>query len=72
MLFYAKERIGDDARNRGFGLVSCSRDLVSLRGTLQAQCAGDWCYRRGTLQTQMPNEATDGLAPSVLDVFREQ
>ena len=36
-----------------------------LRGILQAQRAEDWCSRRGTLQTQMPNEATDGLAPSV-------
>ena len=40
-----------------------------LRGTLQAQSAEDWCSQRGTLQTQMPNEATDGLAPSVLDSF---
>ena len=40
-----------------------------LRGTLQAQRAMDWCSQRGTLQTQMLNEATDGLAPSVLDSF---
>ena len=40
-----------------------------MRGTLQAQRAEDWCSQRGTLQTQMPNEATDGLAPSVLYSF---
>ena len=40
-----------------------------LRGTLQAQRAEDWCSQRGVLQTQMSNEATDGLAPSVLDSF---
>ena len=39
------------------------------RGTLQALRAEDWCSQTGTLQTQMPNEATDGLAPSVLDSF---
>ena len=40
-----------------------------MRGTLQAQRAEDWCSQRGTLQTQMSNEATDGLAPSVFDYF---
>ena len=40
-----------------------------LRGTLQTQRAEDWCSQRGTLQTQVPNETTDGLAPSVLDSF---
>ena len=40
-----------------------------LRGTLRGQRAEDWCSQRGTLQTQMSNEATDGLAPSVLDSF---
>ena len=40
-----------------------------LRATLQAQSAEYWCSQRGALQTQMPNEATDGLAPSVLDSF---
>ena len=40
-----------------------------LRGTLQAQRAEDWCAQRETLQTQLSNEATDGLAPSVLDSF---
>ena len=40
-----------------------------LRGTLHAQRTEDWCSQRGTLQTQMPNEATDGLAPLVLDSF---
>ena len=64
---YVKERRGHDARNRGFGLASCSRSLVFLRWTLQAHRAEDWCSQRRTLQTQMPNEATDGLAPSVLD-----
>ena len=38
-------------------------------GALQTQRAEDWCSQRRTLQTQMPNEATDGLAPSVLDSF---
>ena len=69
LLVYAKERRGHDARNRGFGLASCPRGVVFLRGTLQAQRAEDWCFQRGTLQTQMPNEATDGLAPSLLDSF---
>ena len=40
-----------------------------LRGTLQAQSAEDWCSQKETLQTQMSNEATDGLATSVLDSF---
>ena len=40
-----------------------------LRGTLQTPSAEDWCSQTGTLQTQMSNEATDGLAPSVLDYF---
>ena len=57
-------------RNRWFGCASCSRDLVFLDGgTLQAESAENWCSQRGTLQTTMPNEATDGLAPSVLDYF---
>ena len=56
-------------RKRGFGLASCSRGLVFLRETLQVQSAEDWCSQRETLQTQMPNEATDGLAPSVSDSF---
>ena len=64
---YAEERRGHDARNRGFELASCFRSLVFLRGTLQAQSAEDWCSQRSTLQTQMSNEATDGLAPSMLD-----
>ena len=69
MRLYAKKRRGHNARNRGFELASCSQSLVFLRGTLQAQRAEDWCSQRGTLQTQMPNEATDGLAPSLLDSF---
>ena len=64
---YAKERRGHNSRNRGFGLALCSRGLVFLNRTLQAQNADDWCSQRGTLQTQMSNKATDGLAPSVLD-----
>ena len=43
-----------------------------LRGTLQAQRAEDWCSQRGTLQTQMPHDATDGLATSVWTLFRVQ
>ena len=69
MRLYAKERKGHDARNRGFALASCSRGLVLLTGALQTQRAEDWCSQRGTLETQVPNEATDGLAPSVLDSF---
>ena len=49
--------------------MSCSQGLVFLRGTLQAKSAEDWCSQRETLQTQMPNEATDGLAPSVSNSF---
>ena len=71
MRLYAKERRGHAARNGGFGLASCSRALVSLRGTLQAQRAEDWCSQRGILQTQTSNEATDGLAPSVLVSFSD-
>ena len=66
---FAKERRGHDARNRGFGPASCSRDLVFLRGTLLARRAEDWCSQRAALQTQMPNEATDGLAPSGFGLF---
>ena len=40
-----------------------------LRGALQALGAEDWFSQNWTLQTQMPNEATEGLAPSVLDSF---
>ena len=68
LAIYAKERGGHDARNCGLGFASCSRGLVFLRG-LQAQSAEDWSSWRGTLQTQMPNWATDGLAPSVLGSF---
>ena len=64
---YAKERRSHDARNRGFGLASCSRGLVFLRGTVQVQRAEDWFSQKETLKTKTPNEATDGLAPSVLD-----
>ena len=43
-----------------------------LRETLQAERAEDWCSQRGTLRTQMSNEATDGLAPSIFAIFRVQ
>ena len=69
---HAEEQRGHDARNRGFGLGSCCRGLVFPRETLQAQSAEDWCdwcSHRGTLQTQRPNEATDGLEPSVSGSF---
>ena len=69
MRLYAKKRRDHDARNRGFGLASCSRGLVFLRGTLQAHIPEDWCCQREALQTQMPNGATDGVAPSVSDSF---
>ena len=46
--------------------------MVFLRGTLQVHRAEDWCSQRGTLQTQMSNEATDGLATSLLDSFQVQ
>ena len=32
MRFYVKERRGHDARNRGFGVVLCSRGLVFPQG----------------------------------------
>ena len=64
-----KERSDHDARNCGFGLASCSRSLVFLKRSIQAQRAEDRCSQRKTLQTKMPNEITDGLAPSVLDSF---
>ena len=60
---------GHDASSGGFGLASCSRGLVFLRGTLQAQRAEGWCSQKRTLQTQMSNEDTDGLAPSLLDYY---
>ena len=40
-----------------------------LRGTIQAQSAEDWCSQRGALKTPMYDDATDGLAPPVLDYF---
>ena len=43
----------------------CSRN-----GILQAQRAQDWCFPKETLQTQISNEATEGLAPSVFAIFR--
>ena len=41
----------------------------SQTGMLQAQSAEGWCSHREILQTQTPNEATNGLAPSVSDSF---
>ena len=35
--------------------------------TLQARRAEAWCSRTGTLQAQIPNTASDGLAPSAFD-----
>ena len=52
-----------------FGLASCFGGLVFLREKLPVQSPEDWCSQWGALQTQMSNEATDGLAPSVLDSF---
>ena len=40
-----------------------------VRETRQAQKAEDWCSQIETLRTQMSNEATDGLAPSVFAIF---
>ena len=36
-------------------------------GTLQARTAEAWCSRTETLQAQIPNTASDGLAPSAFD-----
>ena len=36
-------------------------------GTLHARTAVAWCSRTETLQAQIPNTASDGLAPSVFD-----
>ena len=58
----ARETVGSDSRR-------APEAWCSGKGTLQAQRAEDWCFQTETLQTQMPNEATDGLAPSVLDSF---
>ena len=41
----------------------------SRTGTLQAQTAEAWCSRTGTSQPQIPNTASDGLAPSAFDLF---
>ena len=42
----------------------CSRKAIP-----QAQSAVDRCFQTGTLQTQMPDAASDGLAPSFLTIF---
>ena len=45
------------------------RPDFSERGHYPAQRVEDWCSLKGTLQTQMSNEATNGLEPSVFDNF---
>ena len=68
--FYAKQRTGHDARNRGFGLLSCSRGLVFPQGdTTGPKSRGLVFPEGGIADPQMSNEATDGLAPSVFDHF---
>ena len=39
----------------------------SRKGTLQAPTAEAWCSRTGTLQAQIPNTASDELAPAAFD-----
>ena len=63
--FYAKERQGHDAESsdsRRDPEAGCSQ-----WGTLRAQRAEDWCSQTGALQTDIPNTASDGLAPSTFD-----
>ena len=35
------------------------------RGTLQTQSCQDWCFQTGTFQAEIPNAASDRLAPSL-------
>ena len=68
---YAKERRGHDARNRGFGLASCSRGLVFLKGTLHRPKAPRTGVPRGG-HCRPKNVQRDYRrvgAPSVLDSF---
>ena len=39
----------------------------SRTGTIQARTAEAWWSRAGTLQIQIPNTASDGLAPAAFD-----
>ena len=49
MRLYAKKQRGHDARNRGFGLASCSRGLVFLRGTLTGPKSRGLVFREGDI-----------------------
>ena len=53
----------------GSGSHHAPEAWCSHKETLQAHRAEDWCSMKGTLQTQVSNEATKGLAPSVFDHF---
>ena len=65
-----KERRGHDARNRGFGLASCSRGLVLPQGDTTGPKSRGLAFPEGDIaDPQMSNKATDGLAPSVFAIF---
>ena len=49
-----------------------SPEVWCRKETLRARKAEDWCFQKGTLQTKMSNEAADGLARSVFDIFQAQ
>ena len=55
-----RETVGPDSHSDVEAWCSRTR-------TLQARTAEAWCSRTGTLQAQIPNTASDGLAPSAFD-----
>ena len=69
----ASECGGLEARNPGSGLAYCSRSLVLPQGdTTDPKSRGLVLPEGNIANPQMSNEATDGLAPSVLAIFRAQ
>ena len=72
MRLYAIERRGHDARNRGFGLASCSRGLVFLRGALQGQRAEDGVPRGGHCRPKCPTRLPTGWHRRCWTLFRVQ
>ena len=67
----ASELGGPGARNPGFRLASCSRGLVLPQGDATGpKSRGVVFTEREIADPQMSNDATDGLALSVFDIFR--
>ena len=54
-----------------FGLACCSRGLVLPQGDITGPNSRGLVFPEGDIaDPQMSNEATDGFAPSVFDIFR--